>query len=98
MNNRGKYDANLLRKQQKNPLNTDGEKNVNSTVAASEMDALLDSMKNIVITDENIKEVKQHLTTTRSYRDQLLRDTEVDLLEMFPYFFVKTELVCIPKT
>lgn len=85
----------MLRKPEegKDPPNSNTEENNNFPVG--EMDALVESMKTIVITDANMPDLKQHLKTTRVFRDELLTNEEVDLLEMFPYFFVKPELVRI---
>lgn len=79
----------------KDPPNSNAEGNNNCPNVVGEIDALIESMKTIVITDASMPDIKQHLKTTRGFRDELLTDKKIDLLEMFPYFFVKPELVCI---
>lgn len=93
--NRLKYEESLLRKFrgcEKSP-DTNVEKNNNRPSIVGEMGELIESMKTIVITDESMPVLKQNLKKSRDFRDKLLANNEVDLLEMFPYFFVKPELV-----
>lgn len=50
-------------------------------------------LKTTILTKENIDEVKEKLKATVEYRDDLLKDENLDLKEHFPYFFVQPRLV-----
>lgn len=59
-----------------------------------EMADVIESMKRILIKDEShVETIKDHLEKTRAYRRNLITRSTVDLLETFPYFFVRPQLV-----
>lgn len=59
-----------------------------------EMADVIESMKRILIKDEtHVETIKDHLEKTRAYRRNLISRSTVDLMETFPYFFVRPQLV-----
>lgn len=62
---------------------------------ANELQILIERMKTVSINSvEGMSEIKNGLIKTRDYRyNLLLTDNHIDLLEWFPYFFVKPDLV-----
>lgn len=52
-------------------------------------------LKATVITDESMDFIKEKLVRTQHYRQQMLSNLNMHLIECFPYFFVRPELVCV---
>lgn len=50
-------------------------------------------LKSTVVNDNNMKLIHEKLISTLEYRFQMLKAKELDLLEAFPYFFCKPQLV-----
>lgn len=68
----------------------------NEFTTDDEMQALVESMRDIFINDKKDLEVlKTNLKITRQYRDDMLSNMKLDLHETFPYFFINTDLVSI---
>lgn len=56
------------------------------------MDDLL-YLKTVVISETNLDEVRKKLEITREHRDELVRKDTIDLMEHFPFFFTRPQLV-----
>lgn len=52
-------------------------------------------LKNVVVSNENLDEVRKILEKTRKIRDEMIKDDTVDYLENFPVLFVRPLLVCV---
>lgn len=91
--NRLKNDTKQEKKQQNEKPRP--EKDINANVIADpEMEKLIEVMKCSLTTDDaSMQTLKTHLQTTRGFRTKLILDGPIDLLEMFPYFFVCPDLV-----
>lgn len=61
------------------------------------MKDLVNQMKTVVIDANNLDSIKADLRSTRFYRSKILLDKKTDLLELYPYFFINIDLVCISK-
>lgn len=61
----------------------------------SELEHDLFLLKSTVVTEKNMSLLKEVLVKTQKYRMNMLKDTELDLLENFPCFFSNPELVSI---
>lgn len=93
IDNRLKNDAKQENKKQGEKPSSEKDKNAN-VIADPEMENLIEIMKCSLTTDNtSIETLKVHLQTTRGFRIKLISDGRIDLLEMFPYFFVCPDLV-----
>lgn len=82
---------------------TESQKNSESEIADSEHSTidssdmvfkdLVESMKNMVVNNDTIDEIKEKLKTTREFRRKMLADKAIDLIENFQYFFVSLDLI-----
>lgn len=89
------------KKQRINEVNEDIEiedENVNNISTADEYTEHeaktdLEFLKSVVVNDNTLSIFKEKLTLTLSYRINLVKDNETDLLVNFPYFFTYPELV-----
>lgn len=52
-------------------------------------------LKSTLVNDENLDFFQEKLKLTRSYRLKILLNKDTDLMENFPYLFVRPELVGI---
>lgn len=50
-------------------------------------------LKTVVISPENVIEVRKRLERTRKQRDELVKNVETDLMINFPFFFTHPQLV-----
>lgn len=67
----------------------DGETSLDDETAKECFEAL----KYVMVNKQNQLEIETKLRNCREYRKKLLKITETDLLESFPYFFVDPKLV-----
>lgn len=83
-------------------LDRQKQKNVQENMSPSAPSQNLDSpysmedmlyLKTVVISPENIVEVRKRLESTRQQRDMLVKDAETDLMIKFPFFFTHPQLV-----
>lgn len=58
----------------------------------------MEMLKSLMITQNNINDIKLKLRSTRTLRRQMLSVPEVDLRETFPFFFVCPDLVIFLNT
>lgn len=65
----------------------------NPKISDEEAKADIDFLKTILVNEENIGLIKEKLIATKSYRLKMMEELEIDLLEMFPYFFTNPSLV-----
>ena len=54
-----------------------------------------DLLKATVVTDETMDFIKEKLVITQNYRQRMLSNLNMHLIECFPYFFARPELVSI---
>lgn len=87
--NRVRY---LRKKQQKEQQVAEPQVEDESENESTEIDDFL-FLKTTVVTDENRNDVEEKLKLTIEYRQNLLNDVNIDLMEHFPYFFVHPKLV-----
>lgn len=59
----------------------------------SQQQELLDQLRSMVVTDQNIHSVKELLDKTEVLRAKLMKQDDINLLISFPSFFTNTELV-----
>lgn len=59
----------------------------------SNTEADCDFLQSVVINAENMAEIKQKLKATEEYRDDLIDNKNMELVERFPYFYSNPELV-----
>lgn len=52
-------------------------------------------LKTTVVTDESMEFIKRKLIITQQYRQQMLSNLNSHLIECFPYFFIRPELVSV---
>lgn len=92
--NRLKYESNKSRKQkvkssENTPMNQDA-----GAASSPDMEAIINSMKSIVITsEEDMEIIRANLEKSRDYRRSLLAKPSIDLMETFPFFFICPQLV-----
>lgn len=67
----------------------------NNETNQGEMEALINNMKTFVISDTGTSDFEDHLRKSRSYRDKLVLDPLLNLLEYFPYLFTHPRLVIV---
>lgn len=53
-------------------------------------------LKTVVVSNENLDDIRRVMAKTRNVRDEMMKDGAIDYLENFPFFFVRPELVSIP--
>lgn len=94
IDNRLKYESTKAKKlgnTEKQTIPTDENKN---NMTDDDMECLIDTMKTVLINDEkDVEALKKKLKITREYRNNMLLDKKMDLLETFPYFFIEAEMV-----
>lgn len=89
-----KYESTKVKKSgntEKQTVPTDENKN---DMSDDDMKRLIEKMKTVIIDDgNNMETLKKNLKITREYRNNMLLDENINLLETFPYFFVRAEMV-----
>lgn len=83
------------RRQLKNKKNANHDENSASVeTTQTDMDEVLFKMKTLDISKANLIELKNMLKLTFEHRQSLIKTNEnLDLLEIFPYFFTNSDLV-----
>lgn len=56
----------------------------------------IELLKTILVNEVNMGLIKEKLIATKSYRLKMMEELDIDLLEMFPYFFTNPSLVMQP--
>lgn len=51
-------------------------------------------LKHILVDEANMESIKKKLKSTVNYRTKIMNDENMDLLQYFPYFFARPDLVC----
>lgn len=54
---------------------------------------IIECLKAIKVTNQNMEEIKQKLAATVTTRMDMMKSMKLDLLETFPYFFTHPSLV-----
>lgn len=75
---------------------------INNNETEGDMDAVserqktaIEFLKSAMVNEENMETIKEKLKFTLSYRLEMMKTPELDVLETFPYFFTNPELVRI---
>lgn len=80
-------DENEVENHQHDSVVSEGDEAINPY--NDDLKDLVEKMKTIPVKRDNMEELKQHLRTTREYRDELLKNKKLNLDEVCPYFFVQ---------
>lgn len=64
------------------------------TLTDAECEAVVNELKTIMVSAENISEIEEKLVLTLAYRQKMINEQmDLDLLATFPYFFSDPQLV-----
>lgn len=64
-----------------------------NTLNESDAKQLIETMKLMIVNNDNMENFKSMLAKTLQYRTELLKIIDINLREFFPYFFVSHDLV-----
>lgn len=57
------------------------------------LDAAMDYLKETVVNDDNLVEIKSKMIETMGHRTKLMKDQRMDIKEAFPFLFASVDLV-----
>lgn len=57
------------------------------------LDAAIDYLKETVVNDDNLGEIKSKMIETMGHRTKLMKDQRMDIKEAFPFLFASVDLV-----